>query len=143
MFNIKIAVWNANGFLQHLQELKAFIIDQNIDTMLISETHMTKRSLVSISNYCVYNTNHPANTTRGGSAVIIKNSIAHTNNPNYCKQHLQATSVTFKDSYSKLIIASFYCPPRHSIKEAQFCNFYNMLGSRFLAAGDYNAKHTI
>jgi DNA-binding LacI/PurR family transcriptional regulator len=35
----KIAVWNANGLQQHAQELKTFLYDQNIDIIMISETH--------------------------------------------------------------------------------------------------------
>ncbi|KAH8316570.1 hypothetical protein KR067_010714, partial [Drosophila pandora] len=41
-----------------------------------------------------------------------------------------------------LSIAAVYCPPRFSISEGQFMDFYNLLGDRFIAAGDYNAKHT-
>ena len=143
MSNIIIAVWNANGMHQHIHEIKAFIADQNIDIMLISETHLTEKSFVRIPNYTIYNTNHPAKTARGGSAIIIRNSIAHCNNPNYCQAHLQATSVTIQDSVGKLTIAALYCPPRYSIKEDQFSQFYKTLGIRFIAAGDYNAKHTL
>lgn len=143
MSKIKIAVWNANGLNQHIHEIKAFIAVQNIDIMLVSETHLTNKSYVTLPNFSIYNTNHPANTARGGSAVLIKNSIAHTVNTKYCTPHIQATSVTLNDCSGKLTVAAIYCPPRHSIKEDQFCHFYRTLGPRFLAAGDYNAKHTI
>ena len=39
----KIAVWNANGLAQRTLELKAFLVDQNIDIMMISETHFIKK----------------------------------------------------------------------------------------------------
>ena len=32
---------------------------------------------------------------------------------------------------------------RYSIKEHQFSQFHKTLGFRFIAAGDYNAKHTL
>jgi len=41
-----------------------------------------------------------------------------------------------------LTIAAVYCPLRFSISEGQFMDFYNFLGNRFIAARDYNAKHT-
>lgn len=34
-----------------------------------------------------------------------------------------------------------YCPPRHSIKENKFTEFLGKLGPRFIAGGDFNAKH--
>ncbi|GBP15703.1 Probable RNA-directed DNA polymerase from transposon X-element [Eumeta japonica] len=41
-----------------------------------------------------------------------------------------------------MVIASVYCPPRFTISADQYEEFYKSLGTRFLAAGDYNAKHT-
>jgi exonuclease III len=40
---INIAVWNANGLGQHAQEIRTFIHHNNLDIMLISETHYTKK----------------------------------------------------------------------------------------------------
>jgi hypothetical protein len=34
-----------------------------------------------------------------------------------------------------------YCPPRYAIQQHQFEAFFSTLGVRFLAGGDYNAKH--
>jgi exonuclease III len=44
----KIAIWNANGLQQHAQELKTFLYDQNIDIIMISETHFTKKHYLRI-----------------------------------------------------------------------------------------------
>ncbi|GBP00020.1 RNA-directed DNA polymerase from mobile element jockey [Eumeta japonica] len=41
-----------------------------------------------------------------------------------------------------IVIASVYSPPRFTISADQYEEFYKSLGTRFLAAGDYNAKHT-
>ena len=38
---LKIALWNANVLAQRSLELKTFIINQDIDIMLVSETHFT------------------------------------------------------------------------------------------------------
>jgi hypothetical protein len=35
---LQLALWNANGLTQHIEELKIFISHHNIDVMLISET---------------------------------------------------------------------------------------------------------
>jgi len=39
---LNIAAWNANGLCQHAQEVRTFIHHNNLDIMLISETHCTQ-----------------------------------------------------------------------------------------------------
>jgi len=71
-----------------------------------------------------------------------KNGIKHYLHGHYKLEHLQATSITVADWVGPLNIAAIYCPPKHTIKTEQFQHFYASLGHRFLAGGDYNAKHT-
>jgi len=40
---INIAAWNANSLSQHAQDVRTFIHHNNLDIMLISETHYTKK----------------------------------------------------------------------------------------------------
>jgi len=110
--------------------------------MLISETHFTTRSYFKVPNYAIYDTQHPDGTAHGGTAILIKNSIKHYLHGHYNLEHLQAISVTVEDWVGPLTIAAIYCPPKHIIKAEQFRHFYTSLGHRFLAGGDYNAKHT-
>jgi exonuclease III len=41
---LQLALWNANGLSQHMEELKTFTSTHNIDIVLISETHITEKS---------------------------------------------------------------------------------------------------
>jgi hypothetical protein len=41
-----------------------------------------------------------------------------------------------------LTILAVYLPPKYTVKHEQLEDFYNTLGRRFIAGGDYNAKHT-
>jgi hypothetical protein len=109
--------------------------------MLISETHFTEKSYIKIPHYSIYDTQHPDGTAHGGTAIIIKNSIKHHLHGHYSMAHLQATSVVVEDWIGPLTIAAVYCPPKHAVKAQQFRSFYATLGRRFLAGGDYNAKH--
>jgi hypothetical protein len=43
--SLQLALWNANDLTQHTEELKTFISIHNIDVMLISETHFTKKTI--------------------------------------------------------------------------------------------------
>jgi hypothetical protein len=42
-----------------------------------------------------------------------------------------------------LTIVAVYCPPRHNIKEENFLEFFQTLGNKFIARGDFNSKNTL
>jgi len=140
--NLQIAVWNANGLIQHYQELKTFLNINNIDIMLISETHFTNKSYFKIPFYTVYDTKHPSGKARGGLAIIVKNSIKHYEHYKINKNHIQATSIVIEEWNGPLTIAAIYCPPKYNNKKEHFEEYFNILGSKFLVGGDFNAKHT-
>jgi hypothetical protein len=116
---LRLASWNANGLNQHALEVKTFISLHNIDIMLILETHFTEKRYLKLLN-----------------------SIHHHQLNGYCFNFLQATTVSVEDSVRSLIILAVYLPPKHIVKQEQLETFYNTLAQRFIAGGDYNAKHT-
>jgi exonuclease III len=139
---LRLALWNANGLNQHAEELRTFISDHNIDVMFISETHFTNKHYFKLPFYSVYHTNHPAGTASGGSAIIIKTSIQHNLHSGYSSDYLQATTVPVVDSIGPLTISALYFPPNPIVTQEHLNTYYNSLGKRFIAGGDYNAKHT-
>jgi exonuclease III len=74
---LKLAVCNANGFCHHAQEVRLFIQTLDLDMLLVSETHFTERSHISIPNYTIYRAAHPDKTAHGGTAVIIRQKLKH------------------------------------------------------------------
>jgi endonuclease/exonuclease/phosphatase family metal-dependent hydrolase len=109
--------------------------------MLISETRFTLESYLRIHKYTIYHTNHSAGTARGGTAIIIKTAIKHHPLPNNIRDYIQSTSVSVEDSIGHLAISAVYLPPKHKVCAAQLEDFFLILGPRFIASGDYNAKH--
>lgn len=140
---IRVGLWNANGLAQHSQEIRLFISTHKLDIMLISETHFTDANFFKIPNFTVYFTNHPNNTARGGTAVIIRSTISHHELPKFRQPHIQATSVVVDEWSGPLTVSAVYCPPRHNISSQNFFEFFSSLGPRFLAGGDFNAKHVM
>jgi hypothetical protein len=140
---LKIALWNANGLLQHKDEIKIFLDHNAIDILLVSETHFTDRSYFRIPHYNAYFTNHPDNTAHAGSGILIKQNISHYELPKFEKNFLQATVIKVQMKTYELTVAAVYCPPRHNIKEENFNEFFRTLGNKFIAGGDYNCKNTI
>ena len=51
---MKIATWNSNGLQHRALEIKTFIYTNNIDILLVSETHFTTKSYMKIPYYTTY-----------------------------------------------------------------------------------------
>jgi exonuclease III len=100
---LRLMEWNVNGLLRHQHELEVILSTENIDICLIAETHFTKESFIRFRNYISYHTNHPANTARGGSAVILRNNIKHFEEEKYVTCDIQATIVTAETSKVQFI----------------------------------------
>lgn len=143
MANItRIATWNANGLPNHKQELITFLNLQKIDILLVSETHFTDRTQFTIPNYYTYNSNHPDGTAHGGSAIIIKKTISHHELECYQNEKIQATTIQVHTRDWKFNLSAIYSPPRHTVTSEEYKQFLQTLGNNFIAAGDWNAKHT-
>jgi len=138
---LKLATWNDNELSKHYLEFKAFILSQDIDILLVSETHFTIKSYLRISGYSLYHTIYPDGKAHGGTAIIIRSSIKHYEIDKHHRDFLQATSVMIKTWNGCITISAVYSPPKHAIKSEQYIKFLEILGNHFIAAGDYNAKH--
>jgi hypothetical protein len=126
----------------HEHKLQVIVCTENIDIYLIAETHFTKESFIRFQTYTTYHVIHPANTARGGSAIIIKNNIKHFEEEKYVTRDIQATIVTVKTSKQNLKVSAIYCPHRYCIYDDEYKILFNKLNSRFINGGDFNAKHT-
>lgn len=138
---LRIAEWNANGLSDRRQELETFIYSNKLDIVLIAETRYTVKNYLKIPAYSTYLTNHPSGNTHGGTAVIINSKIKHYEIEKYEKDFLQATSVIVETNQGPITVSATYCPPKHKICKAEFNKYLKSLGPKFIAGGDWNAKH--
>ncbi|KAI5722491.1 hypothetical protein M8J76_009172 [Diaphorina citri] len=115
---------------------------QRIDIALITETHFTSRSFFHIPNYRAYITLRPDGKAHGGSVVLVKTNIPHHELSHYQTASIQATNVKIECLPFFITVSSVYCPPGHAIHTPDFNNLFSTFGTRFIAGGDWNAKHT-
>lgn len=141
--SLRCIAWNANGLFNHSLELKYFLQNNEIDLALISETHFTHKHFLKLNGYKIFKTNHPDGTGHGGTAIIVRNKISCVELEEYRYEHIQATNIQIKDEKGPITISALYCPPKHNITTEQYSKFFNTLGNRFIAGGDFNAKNTI
>jgi exonuclease III len=127
---LRIAMWNANGLLNHKQEEITFLNLKNIDVLFISESHFTELRTFNFPQYITYSTPHPDGTAHGCSTIIIRKSIPHNELPKFQTDKIQATTVEIKDSTWQFTVTAIYSPPRHSISTDEYNNFFQPLGTR-------------
>ena len=96
MSYLRVCFWNANGLNQHKSEISYFMKQQDIDVMLVSETHLTNRYNFYITGYSFYFTNHPDGKAHGGNGILIRNRIRHCALDEFSKDYLQATSINLE-----------------------------------------------
>lgn len=111
---LRINLWNANGLAFHRPEIEVFLSEEELDIVLLSETHFTGRS---IHEHKTYHNQHLDATAHEGTAIVISEKIQHSEMNKYEEDYLQATRIEIRDSIGSLTIAAIYCPPRHSVKE--------------------------
>jgi hypothetical protein len=51
-------------------------------------------------------------------------------------------SVVVEDWNGCIIISAVYLPLKYVVKSKEYITFFKTLDNRFIAAGNYNAKHT-
>ncbi|KMQ85661.1 rna-directed dna polymerase from mobile element jockey-like protein, partial [Lasius niger] len=95
-----------------------------------------------IKGLCLLSYPHPADTARGGSAVLVRNHIQRYEEAEYGNQLMQVTTITIQARNKELKVAAIYCPPRNSPTREDYINLFKILGNHFVIGGDYNAKHT-
>jgi len=78
----------------------------NIVILLVSETHFSNRSYLNIPYYSIYHTEHPDGTAHGGTAVIIRSSIAHYELSKFHQDFVQATTIEVRKLPTPLIISA-------------------------------------
>lgn len=146
MSDLKISCFNANGLVLRKDEISNYVIDNDFDIMLISETHLAKGQHYpgKPQNYSFFRADHPSDTCRGGAGLLIKNSIRFSFDPKFTvtSESIQAVGVTVATNTGNVFVAAVYCPPNcPDTNQECFSRFFQGVPHRFIIGGDWNAKH--
>nr|XP_033202578.1 putative uncharacterized protein DDB_G0289041 [Bombus vancouverensis nearcticus] len=147
---LKQSIKNTEMLTKMISEQNAILRQQTqqIAVMLqlltnMLKTHFTIKHYLKIPYYTIYDTKHPSGKAHGGTAVIIRNDIKNHFHSQVCNEYIQATTVTVQTSSNYLQLSAVYVPPRHKITSQMREEYFQHLGDKYIAAGDYNSKHTL
>lgn len=138
---IKICTWNCRGINNKYHELIHFLQNYDIDVLLATVTKLAPHLHYRIPGYYIYRADHPSNERQGGSAIIIKTSIAHTELLHIIEPEFQISRIQLILQNNKLQVGSFYSAPKNKIKATDFWAIFHELQSCYLLGGDFNSKH--
>jgi len=139
--NLNLGIWNANGLSNHVNEISLLLKTNAIDVMLVSETHFTSKSFFRVIGYDTVRADHPSDRAHGGAAIIVKQGLKFQIMDSTRENVVQAATIKIKCMHADVSITAIYLPPRFTIKELDFKNFFQGLGTKFIVGGDFNAKH--
>lgn len=151
MSELRVFLLNANSLVSHERRsyLKEFLDDNRPDILLITETKLSSRHVVSFQGYNLIRTDRISSSPNpgGGTSILIKNNLVFKEIPCRDLTSLEITIIELElDSGRKIVLCSVY----HSRKLAPKISRIDldkilaiMNGRPFIIGGDFNAKHEL
>lgn len=145
--NLKICHWNARGLKNKIAETFNFLVSNDIDIILISETWLKSTDVVlKNSNFKCYRLDR-MDKRGGGVCIIIKKNIKHSLLPLFATKVIEAIGISVLSNGNSFTITSCYFS-RQKISANTLVLFRNdiRLLTRtadpfFFICGDFNARH--
>jgi exonuclease III len=108
---LTILLWNTNGISNNTNELQIALKENNIDIVLITESHLTSNSKFKIFGYDCLQANHPDDSAYASDALLISSKIPHSPFPPKSNLNMQlaATSINI-NSIPTSIISTYFHP---------------------------------
>jgi len=88
----------------------------------------------------MYHIMHPDNKAHEETALNIRNGIRHYEIDKYQSEFFWAINFVIENRNDCITISTVYLSPKHAIKKKHII-FFQTFSNRFIAVGDYNAKH--
>ncbi|GFU36521.1 putative RNA-directed DNA polymerase from transposon X-element [Trichonephila clavipes] len=146
--SISIGFWNANDLRSKIQEVRDFVLEQNLDLFLVQETKLEPSQDPLIANYHLYKDDRvivPRIRTAGVTAIYCKSNFVQSRAPLPGIQYMDATAIKIKiNNFPPLRVVSAYarfCAEiNRQFPEKDFLKILNS-GNNLIIAGDLNAAH--
>ena len=142
--NLKVIHWNCFKMTQNrCKELEQFINGNQPDIISLNEVKMNKEEanqFLNINNYSTYYKPRNKNSNYGGGvALIIKNTIEHTESNIINNQLIETLEMKIRVASKEIIIITYYNPPLQTLSRELFESL-NSTNLNYILCGDLNAN---
>lgn len=140
--SVKICQWNAQGLcnLATIKQIELFVLKENIDILFLVETYLKPHHKFFIHGYSVYR-NDRLNSSKGGVAIAIKNSIHHELIAPIDTVSIENICVSSKLNGKTVSFICAYCPKFSSHFKSDIKKLSHSK-NEFFIFGDFNARNT-
>ncbi|GFW38662.1 nucleic-acid-binding protein from transposon X-element [Trichonephila clavipes] len=138
---LHIVSWNADGIQHRIQELENYINDNSPDIIAFQETNLRPCIDLNIPNYSTHR-NDRLTHRGGGTAILVKNSIAH-HVINIYTTAVNITAIEIEGPTNNTTVCSLYRSPSSPINSF-IPDLIKIFRNRAqcIVVGDYNARHS-
>ena len=143
VFIMAFIQWNIRGLQANRQELSLLLSDTNADLVCLQETFLPDNTNTSFKTYSFYGKNSNSNNssvTRGGVAILVKQTVPHK--LIQLQTNLQAVAVRATCNKT-LTVCSIYLSPSHTYDATELADLIDQLPPPVLLLGDFNAHSTL
>ncbi|GFV94243.1 probable RNA-directed DNA polymerase from transposon X-element [Trichonephila clavipes] len=135
-----IVSWNADGIQRKIEELENYINDNSPDIIALQETNLRPCIDLNIPNYSTHS-NDRLTHRGGGTAILVKNSIAH-HVINIYTTAVNITAIEIEGPTNNITVCSLYRSPSSPINSF-IPDLIKIFRNRAqcIVVGDYNARH--
>ncbi|GFW69114.1 nucleic-acid-binding protein from transposon X-element [Trichonephila clavipes] len=137
---LHIVSWNADGIQRKIEELENYINDNSPDIIALQETNLRPCIDLNIPNYSTHR-NDRLTHRGGGTAILVKNSIAH-HVINIYTTAVNITAIEIEGPTNNITVCSLYRSPSSPINSF-IPDLIKIFRNRAqcIVVGDYNARH--
>lgn len=139
--SLRLASWNARGLRNKTGEVELLLDEFKIDILLVCETFLKPSNKIKIRGYNCYREDR-SDRAGGGVALVIKSTIQHNQIQLPAFLNIEAVGIELKLHQKTYTIISCYNPPDKSLLNSELDTIFD-IGHSVIAAGDFNAKHTL
>ncbi|GFU68212.1 probable RNA-directed DNA polymerase from transposon X-element [Trichonephila clavipes] len=138
---LHIVSWNADGIQRKIEELENYINDNSPDIIALQETNLHPCIDLNIPNYSTHR-NDRLTHRGGGTAILVKNSIAH-HVINIYTTAVNITAIEIEGPTNNITVCSLYRSPSSPINSF-IPDLIKIFRNRAqcIVVGDYNARHS-
>ncbi|KAL1141024.1 hypothetical protein AAG570_000950 [Ranatra chinensis] len=135
---LKTMTYNARGLQRQLSEIIDIIVDNRVDVVLLTETHLREAHKPYIPGFTIHRKDR--GTSGGGVAILVKNEIRHRQIM-VPSSEMEIIGMQVNAGTRPVNFYSVYKPPDTKLD----CDVLHDILSEpqvTVVAGDFNAKHT-
>lgn len=144
--NLSIITWNARGIRNKHTELFQFLINQNIDICLVTETWLKPDISINHQEYFIYR-NDRSHARGGGVAILLRKNISHQPLPVIDTNLIENIGVKIFTDFGSINVHCCYFPGGiagiDGIRKTLFATDLHKLtrGEKYILGGDFNCRH--